>query len=203
MLATLPAVAAAGFDVMVAAPAAGPLARRSASTASRTSPGKRTTTLLGGSRSPQLRSELNAIVRQTRPDLLHANSLSTARIAGPVAVESGVRSIGHLRDIIKLTAQAIDDLNPHDRLVAVSQATRDFHVAQGLDAAKCVVVNNGVDLDEFRPRPPSGYLHRELGLPPRRSLIAVIGQLGLRKGTDVALSAAAANRRARCPTCIG
>jgi glycosyltransferase involved in cell wall biosynthesis len=76
------------------------------------------------------------------------------------------------------------------RLVAVSEATRAFHTAQGIDAAKCVVVNNGVDLDEFRPRAASGYLHRELALPPRARLVATIGQVGMRKGTDIALAAA-------------
>ncbi len=191
MLATLSAIAAAGFEATVAAPASGPLA-----------------TMLrehglthiawqthddSGIRLPlrQLRSDLSVIVRQTRPDLLHANSLSVARVAGPVAVECGVRSIGHLRDIIKLTSQAIHDLNQHQKLIAVSAATRDFHVGQGLNGQKCLVLHNGVDLQEFRPRPPSGYLHRELGLPERAKPIAVIGQLGLRKKTDVALTAAA------------
>jgi glycosyltransferase involved in cell wall biosynthesis len=84
----------------------------------------------------------------------------------------------------------VDDLNAHRRLFAVSRATRDFHVVQGIDADRCVAVFNGVDLDEFRPRPASGYLHDELRLPPSARLIATIGQLGLRKGTDVALSAA-------------
>jgi glycosyltransferase involved in cell wall biosynthesis len=130
------------------------------------------------------------MLREALPDLLHANSLSTARIAGPVAVEAGVRSIGHLRDIVKLTSQAMDDLNQHTRLVAVSRATRDFHVSQGLDAAKCVVLNNGVDLARCRSQKLLGYLHRQLGLPMGTQLIAVIGQLGLRKGTDVALAAA-------------
>ena len=65
-----------------------------------------------------------------------------------------------------------------------------FTSAQGLAAPKCVVVNNGVDLAEFQPRPSTGYLHRELNLPANARLCAVIGQLGLRKGTDVALAAA-------------
>jgi glycosyltransferase involved in cell wall biosynthesis len=77
-----------------------------------------------------------------------------------------------------------------DRLVAVSHATRVFHVEQGIDAAKCVVVYNGVDLDEFRPQAATGYLHRELGLVPAARLVATIGQVGMRKGTDVALAAA-------------
>jgi glycosyltransferase involved in cell wall biosynthesis len=63
-------------------------------------------------------------------------------------------------------------------------------VAGGLDAEKTRVLYNGVDLDEFRPRPPTGYLHRELGLPPEAQLIGTIGQIGLRKGQDVLLEAA-------------
>jgi glycosyltransferase involved in cell wall biosynthesis len=75
-------------------------------------------------------------------------------------------------------------------LIAVSQATRDHHLAQGVDAARCVVVHNGVDLNEFHPRRATGRLHRELGLPPEARLFASIGQLGPRKGVDVTLAAA-------------
>lgn len=190
MLATLPSVAAAGFDIAIAAAREGQLAD-----AVRTrglthvmwdtadQEGKRFSL-------EQLRDSLTSILREARPDLVHANSLSTARIAGPVASRLGVRSIGHLRDIIKLTGQAIDDLNLHSRLVAVSAATRDFHAAQGLDASKCSVLNNGVDLEKFSPRQPIGHLHQQLGLPTSTLLVAVIGQLGLRKGTDTALTAA-------------
>jgi glycosyltransferase involved in cell wall biosynthesis len=101
-----------------------------------------------------------------------------------------VRSIGHLRDILRLARQSIEDLNLHSRLVAVSRATRDFHVTQGLAAAKCDVLYNGVDLAQFFPLPPTGYLHRELTLPAHARFAAVIGQLGLRKGTDITLQAA-------------
>lgn len=190
MLATLPAVTAAGFNVAVAAPRDGPLAdalnERGIPRLSWQ------TTDAAGERLPlsELRQGVAALLRVHRPDLLHANSLTTARIAGPVAFESRVRSIGHLRDILKLTSQAIDDLNQHTQLVAVSHATRDYHVSQGLDAAKCAVVNNGVDLARFRPQEFVGYMHRQLNLPMNTQLIAVIGQIGLRKGTDVALAAA-------------
>jgi glycosyltransferase involved in cell wall biosynthesis len=190
MLATLPAIAADGFDVLVAAPLRGPLADELS---------RRGLTNLkwhthddSGRRFPlsQLRADLVNLSGQSMPDLIHANSLSTARISGPVAVECGIRSIGHLRDILKLGRQAIDDLNTHIRLMAVSHETREFHVAQGLAAAKCHVVYNGVDLAEFFPRPSTGYLHRELKLPANARCAAIIGQLGLRKGTDIALRAA-------------
>ena len=190
MLATLPAVRAAGFDVLVAGPPGGPLPDALA--------GKSVSYQAWqthdpyGARLPleNLRRNLADLLRRLRPALVHANSLSTTRIAGPVAHESGIPSIGHLRDIAKLGPRAIEDINRHRRLLAVSRATCEFHVTQGIDATKCAVVYNGVDLDLFCPRPVTGYLHDELRIPPTSRLVACIGQLGLRKGTEVVLSAA-------------
>ena len=51
---------------------------------------------------------------------------------------------------------------------------------------------NGIDLERFRPRPPTGYLHQQLGLAGDVPLIGTIGQISLRKGHDV-LAAALAN----------
>jgi glycosyltransferase involved in cell wall biosynthesis len=72
----------------------------------------------------------------------------------------------------------------------VSHATREFHLNQGIDAEKCFVCYNGVDLRKFQPRAPTGYLHQELRISASARLIATIGQLGPRKGTDVVLQAA-------------
>jgi glycosyltransferase involved in cell wall biosynthesis len=190
MLSTLAAIRAAGFDVYVAAPPIGALANavRDAGVplvdwTTHDSAGERRT-------GEQIRCDLADLIAKLSPDLVHANSLSTARLAGPVIAAASVPGIGHLRDIVGLSRQAIVDVNRLDRLLAVSQATRDFHVEQGIDAAKCVVIRNGVDLETFRPRAATGYLHRELGLAPGARLVATIGQIGMRKGTDVALAAA-------------
>lgn len=136
------------------------------------------------------RERIRAVVEVVGPDLIHANSLSMSRLCGPVAEHLGLPSLGHLRDIINVPAAVIADLNRHPRLVAVSQATRDWYVARGLDPVRTHVLYNGVDLTRFQPRPPSGYLHRELGLPPEALLVGVIGQIGMRKGL-LALMAAA------------
>lgn len=191
MLATLPMVCAAGYEVTLAAPARGPLAgllRKYPVEHVAWHPHEE-----AGGRRPllALRNELAELVKRVRPSLLHANSLSTARIAGPVARACNVASIGHLRDIVKLSRQAIADLNQHDRLLAVSDSTRAFHVRQGIKPSLCNVLHNGIDLVEFAPRQATGYLHHNLGLSPECLLAAVIGQLGLRKATDVALAAAA------------
>jgi glycosyltransferase involved in cell wall biosynthesis len=121
------------------------------------------------------------------------------RLTGAIAGEAGCRCVAHLRDIIRLSGRAIADLNRNDLLIAVSQATRDYHVAQGLDAARTRVVYNGVDCERFHPRAATGSLKRELQLPADSFLIATIGQIGLRKGQDV-LAEAAVLLKDRLPT---
>jgi glycosyltransferase involved in cell wall biosynthesis len=190
MLATLPAVRMAGFDVHVAAPLEGPLAEVLASAGVCHQVWQ--THDPNGARLPLgvLRRDLADLLRHLQPALLHANSLSTSRIAGPVAAECGIASLGHLRDIARLAPQAIADINCHRRILAVSRACREFHVGQGIAAAQCVVVHNGVDLEQFCPRLSTGYLHEELRIPLKSRLVATVGQLGLRKGTEVVLAAA-------------
>lgn len=189
-LAVLRDVRDAGFLVTAAAPPAGPLASRLASDGVEIEP--LSAVSADGARLSlrERRCQLSKIIKRRAPDLMHANSLSMSRLAGPVARNCRVPSIGHLRDILKLSAAAIADLNCNQRLLAVSRATRDWHVSAGLDSAKTFVLNNGVNLDQFQPRPPSGYLHDELGLPRGAPLIGTIGQIGMRKGLDDLFAAA-------------
>jgi glycosyltransferase involved in cell wall biosynthesis len=187
MLATLPAIRTAGFDILVAAPAGGALANALHEADVSHIPWR--VQEENGERMPldRLRTDIAGFLHDIQPHLLHANSLSVSRVVGPIAAASGVPSIGHMRDIITLSRQAIEDVNANIRLVAVSDATRQYHISQGIAAAKCIVSHNGVDLEEFQPRPPTGYLHRELCLNGQTQLVATIGQLGPRKGVDVVL----------------
>ena len=123
-------------------------------------------------------------------DLVHANSLSMGRLSGAVAHTIGLPCVAHLRDILKLSRNAISDLNRNDLLIAVSNATRTYHVGQGIDANRTRVLFNGVDCHQFRPRHSTGSLKRELNLPDHSFLAATIGQIGLRKGQDVLAEAA-------------
>jgi glycosyltransferase involved in cell wall biosynthesis len=134
-----------------------------------------------GEAEAELREGLSTLV----PDVIHANSLAMGRVLGRLHDRLASPTTVHLRDIVGLSAAAIAALNRNARLIAVSEATRAFHVSQGLDAARTTVIYNGVDLHEFQPRPKTGELHRELGVPPACRLVAAIGQIGLRKGWDV------------------
>jgi len=191
MLSTLDGVRAGGFSPAAIAPSEGPLGDALRARDVEILPFQ--TRGPAGGRLPQnrLREELARLLRRRRTDLLHANSLSMGRLSGPVAAELELPSIAHLRDIIKLSSRAVADLNCHTRLLAVSNAAREFHAAGGLAVERLHVLYNGVDLKRFHPRPKSGYLHRELGLPPEAQLIGTIGQISLRKGQDVLARAGA------------
>ena len=230
MLSTLPHIAAAGIRIQVAAPPTGDLAAELERRAIEHIPldlcdarGQRLA-------QPAAREQIRAAILATRPDLVHANSLSMARLLGPVAAAEQIPSIGHIRDIIRLSRKAMDDVNQNTRLIAVSHATRDAHIANGLDASRTHVVHNGVDLDEFAPTTNSTSLRDEIlrrssecldntvrwasqpvdqsvekqPLPERRArkpivqsstasaplLVATIGQVIARKGTDLFIAAA-------------
>jgi glycosyltransferase involved in cell wall biosynthesis len=134
-----------------------------------------------------MRVELHVLLRRQRPSLVHANSLSMTRVAGPAAHELGIPLLGHLRDIVRLSPAAVQDVNCANRLLAVSEATRKFHVTQDIDASRIHVAYNGVDLLQFGQ--PCGdstrTIMQELGINEPVLLVAAIGQIGQRKGTDV------------------
>ena len=114
--------------------------------------------------------------------LVHANSLSSSRMTGPVCCQEQIPSMGHIRDIIKLSRQTIEDLNCHSLLACVSSATKEYHLKQGLDENKATVLYNGVDLSVFYPSE-----NKYSNVPLK---IGTAGQISLRKGMDVFLQAA-------------
>jgi glycosyltransferase involved in cell wall biosynthesis len=185
----LPGLREAGYEIAAVVPALGPLAEELCRAGVEFVPvcwhsdiGRRIALA-------DVREQLEEIIRIANSDLVHANSLSMARIAGPVVEHLGVASVGHIRDVVGLSCTAIGDVNRNDRLLCVSTATREFHLAQGLDAIKSHVLFNGVDLDHFAPCEPTGWLHAELGIDPGAALITTIGQIGARKGQDVLVAA--------------
>lgn len=153
---------------------------------------------LGGDRltQEQIRSAMANIIQETQPDLVHANSLSTSRLLGPLRQELDIPCSGHLRDIIKCSAKAISDINGLDRIIAVSQATANHHASYGMQEQKLRVVYNGVNTEQFCPLEERACLaltaspiRAELALEPSAFLTLCIGQIGMRKGIERVLEA--------------
>ncbi len=138
----------------------------------------------------EIRDSIEETIRDLSPDLVHCNSLSTSRLVGPTTHELAVPSLGYLRDILKLSKKAVNDINLIDRIIAVSQATKDWHGGQGLDLSRAHVVYNGVDARRFRPATsPDNSIRNELGIRDDAPVILFVGQIGMRKGVDVLMDA--------------
>ena len=137
----------------------------------------------------EIREHIGEIIKFAEPDLVHANSLASSRLVGPVTQELAIPSIGYLRDIIKISKTAIRDINCLDQVIAVSNATLQFHREHGLGSDKSAFIHNGVDLDRFCPKAGGTEFQNELGLDPATRLLLCIGQVGLRKGTDAVIKA--------------
>ncbi|MHC4355824.1 MAG: glycosyltransferase family 4 protein [Planctomycetota bacterium] len=191
MLATLEALGQTEFDFVAAAPASGMLTERLEQCRVRVLP----LTLRneqGRKRSiEQMNSHLVELVTRVAPDLVHSNSLAMGRMVGRIAAQLPIPCTSHLRDIIKLSKAAVSDLNRNAGLIAVSNATKQFHVEQGVLPEKLQVIYNGVDNELFRPAPATGFLKQELGLSDNAVLLVNIGQICLRKGQTVLARAAA------------
>ena len=92
---------------------------------------------------------------------------------------------------MRLSAAAIRSLNNLDRIITVSQATRDFHVKQGLDADRTEVIWNGIDPAPFtRSETARCEIRSELGIKSDEPVVLSVGQIGLRKGFDTLAEAA-------------
>ncbi|MEZ6067961.1 MAG: glycosyltransferase family 4 protein [Planctomycetaceae bacterium] len=143
--------------------------------------------------STELLAELAMLINRHRPDLVHANSLAMARLTGELPSQPGLHRTAHLRDIVKLSNAAVRAINGNDRVIAVSQATADFHQAQGVDPTRLTVLHNGVVLDEFRPcrsRAERDGLRTRCGWRHEDFVVMSVGQIGMRKGLDVLIEAA-------------
>jgi glycosyltransferase involved in cell wall biosynthesis len=138
----------------------------------------------------KINAHLMELVTRMSPDLVHANSLSMGRMVGRIAAQLSIPCTSHLRDIIRLNKTAVADLNRNAGLVAVSHATKKYHVAQGVLSDKLQVIYNGVDTERFRSAPKTGVLKQELRLSDNAVLIANIGQICLRKGQTLLAQAA-------------
>ena len=190
MLAMLEALGQAEFEFVAAAPTSGMLTERLEQCGIRVLP--LTLRDAKGQRLSvgQINSQLIELVTRVSPDLVHSNSLAMGRMVGRIASQLPIPCTSHLRDIIRLNKAAVSDLNRNAGLIAVSNATRQYHIEQGMLSDKLQVIYNGVDSELFRPAPATGILRQELGLSDGAVLLANIGQICLRKGQTLLAQAA-------------
>jgi glycosyltransferase involved in cell wall biosynthesis len=91
-----------------------------------------------------------------------------------------------------LRARLIDGLAARrtDVVVAVSELlVQQLAERRIVPSSKIRFIANGVDTDEYRPRPDTGKLRRELGISPTAPIVGSIGRMHVIKGMDVMVEA--------------
>ncbi len=134
-------------------------------------------------------------IRRIAPDIVHSHtgvwykvSLAASQAGVPriIHTEHGRRSPDPWSDRWQDGRAA----RHTDVVVAVSEAlARQMERTVVKWTAPIRVITGGVDTDRFRPRPETGALRRELGVPPDAPIIGSIGRLEPVKGYDVMIKA--------------
>jgi glycosyltransferase involved in cell wall biosynthesis len=146
---------------------------------------------------PRQLSDVARIIRRNRIRLVHTH-LSASSIIGRAAAiicrvplivvhdHSGGRLFAQAPRPFRHVLSAADSLLMHstDKLIAISQAPRDYWVRERrVPPSKVVVIHNGVDIYRFQPdHIDSSQVRRELALDPAAPVVGTVGRLSKQKG---------------------
>jgi glycosyltransferase involved in cell wall biosynthesis len=125
------------------------------------------------------KAHLAAALAHTRPLVWHLHEFPPKRTGGVWRTLCRV-----LPDALIVNSQAV--AAAWHGWLAPNESPHPGHASHGKPTT---VVLNGVDLDLFRPRPPTRWIHRALSIPPDRKLIGMPAVLVRWKGHTEVLQA--------------
>jgi glycosyltransferase involved in cell wall biosynthesis len=152
---------------------------------------------------PSVWTALRAVIRDRRPDIVHAHDYKTNLLAWMLWHATGVTPLstvhgwtGHSRRE-RLFYYPCDKrvLARYPRLVAVSSDIKNELVRHGARPARVTTILNGIDHRAFRRDPANEASARAaLNLDPRAIVIGAVGRLEPQKRFDLLIDAVAALR---------
>ncbi|GAA5784515.1 glycosyltransferase [Chitiniphilus shinanonensis] len=141
-------------------------------------------------------ARIAAQLRDGEFDLLYMNNQPLSNIEGYLAAEAtGVPTVQHCRIEPVLDAPTVALVNRlAKKVIGVSHGVVATLTAQGVDAARCVAVLNGID--PTQPLPDGAPVRARLGIPDDALVFGTVGSLIARKSNHHVLDALA---RAQLP----
>jgi glycosyltransferase involved in cell wall biosynthesis len=79
----------------------------------------------------------------------------------------------------------------YEHVLCVSRDLRDECLAVGVSPDRCVLLENGIDLDAYARRASTAEAKARFGVPPGRSVLGAVGRLSAEKGFDLLIRASA------------
>ncbi|HBI44287.1 MAG TPA: glycosyltransferase family 1 protein [Planctomycetales bacterium] len=77
----------------------------------------------------------------------------------------------------------------YEKVICVSEDLYRLSRECGVPADRCELLENGVDLDDYRRRRSAAEAKRRLNLPPQRLLVGAVGRLSAEKALDLLIRA--------------
>jgi glycosyltransferase involved in cell wall biosynthesis len=148
---------------------------------------------------------LSRVIRQLRPDIVHAHDphgVAMAALALSMSTERRTpRLVASRRVDFHLARNAFSrwKYRQVDRFICASEAIRRMLIGDGVPAARTVTVHEGIDLAHVDAAPPAD-LHKELWLPHQAPIVGNIAALVPHKGQRHLVDAAAEVLRAQPET---
>ena len=133
-----------------------------------------------------------SIVKQERPDLIHANSIRAGMVMAAATVGIDVPVVWHAHDILprhplSSFVRMLAVLTSRNHVLAVSHAVasrfRGIVLRPFTRRVPITVIHNSVDIDRFSPDASArNELRARLRLSNDQPVVAIVGQLTSRKG---------------------
>ncbi len=84
-----------------------------------------------------------------------------------------------------------ETLRQADKVIAISNATKNYVLSLGVKPSKVQVIHNGVDLKRFKPQPEvKAQMRRKLGIPPDAKVVLTVRRLVYKNGVDTLIESA-------------
>lgn len=136
--------------------------------------------------------KLVRLIKSKNIDIIHSNGFRTNIYAGIAGRLTGKRVIWHARNLI--TSERIDSdrlfiFLPHT-LICLTEAIRKRFYKNGIPIKKCIVIQNGVDTDEFDYNISGDSIRKEFNISKDSPVIGITSRIVSGKGHDIFLRAA-------------
>ncbi len=133
--------------------------------------------------------QLAHVIREFKPDILHAHDYKTNLLAIYHRRSSHAAAVTTMHGYVTRSAKlqlyyALDRwaLRRMDHVIAVSRDLERQARRMGVGESRCSFVANGIDVEQYVPKEDRLALRRSLELPVDKPLIGAVGRLSAEKG---------------------
>src|SRR6185503_5532518 len=130
------------------------------------------------------------LVRRHDVGLIHCNGAAPHQWMFPVGFRSAIPVLAHVHADYLRRERFATLLHQAHSIVGVSESVVAPFLRDGVPAARCRVIHNGIDFAALRPA-RDHRLRDQLGIPREALVIGAVGSLIERKGFDLLIQAAA------------